>query len=77
MAMLVFDPDTSRGNNLKGLDDDWYLSVWLDHFNFWKRLKLGVQYIFAPRSIKYGMSAELILKNEDMEKIASFIQQRI
>lgn len=75
-AFLIYEPDDSRGNNIKGIDDDWYLSVMLDHFIFWKRVKLAFKYIFAPYSIRYGMSTELVLKNEDMDKIVNFINVR-
>lgn len=76
IAFLIHEPDDSRGNNLKGEHDDWYLSVMLDHFPFWKRLRKGLQYIFRPGSIRYGMTAELVLRSEDMDRIAKFIGAR-
>ena len=30
IAWLIHEPTEERGNNLKGIDDDWYLSVTLD-----------------------------------------------
>jgi hypothetical protein len=77
IAFLIHEPDESRGNNLKAVDDDWYLSVSLDNPYFWNRLRLAFKYVFAPRSIKYGMYAELVLKNEDVDKIAHFIGHRL
>lgn len=62
IALLIHEPE-----------DDWYLSVMLDHFTFWKRVRKGMQYIFAPASIRYGMTAELMLRTEDIDKIAEFI----
>src|ERR1700679_2857123 len=77
VAWLIHEPDDARGNNLKGEQDDWYLSVTLDHFNFWKRVRMACRYIFAPRSIKSrSVSAELVLRNEDVDKIAGFIRER-
>jgi len=73
IAFLIHDPDDSRGNNLKGENDDWYLSVMLDHFTFWKRVRKALRYVFAPQSIKYGMTAELVLRTEDIDKIAEWI----
>lgn len=73
IAFLIHDPDETRGNNLKGENDDWYLSVMLDHFTFWKRVRTAFRYVFAPQSIKYGMTAELVLRTEDIDKIAEFI----
>jgi hypothetical protein len=76
IAWLVHEPDDTRGNNLKSEHDDWYLSVMLDHFSFWKRVRKAVQYIFHPSSIRYGMTADLVLRSEDVDKIAEFIQKR-
>ena len=73
IAWLIHEPDESRGNNLKGEHDDWYLSVMLDHFSFWKRVRMGFRYIFAPQTIKYGMTAELVLRTEDIDKLYEFI----
>jgi hypothetical protein len=68
IAWLVHDSDDK--------DDDWYLSVMLDHFGFWKRVRRALRYVFAPGTIKYGMTAELVLRNDDVEKIADFIRMR-
>jgi|SRR5208282_6749089 len=76
IAFLIHDPDTSRGNNLKGEHDDWYLSIMLDHFGFWRRIRMALKYIFRPTLMRYGMSAELVLRSEDVDKIASFIIRR-
>lgn len=76
IAWLIHEPDDSRGNNIKGEHDDWYLSVMLDHFTFWKRVRKGFQYIFAPNTIRYGMSAELVLRTEDIDKLYNFIAAR-
>lgn len=76
IAFLRHEPDDSRGNNLKGEHDDWYLSVVLDHFGFWKRIPMAFRYIFAPRTIKYGMTAELVLRNEDVDRLCEFIVTR-
>lgn len=76
IAWLIHDPDTSRGNNLKGEHDDWYLSVMLDNFAFWKRIRMAFRYVFAPQTIRYGMTSELVLKNEDVDKLAEFIKSR-
>lgn len=76
VASLIHDPDTSRGNNLKGESDCWYLSVTLDHFGFWKRASMAFRYVFAPRSIRYGMTAELVLTNNDMNDVVNFIVRR-
>jgi hypothetical protein len=76
IAWLIHEPDDDRGNNIKGENDDWYLSVMLDHFRFWKRLRTGLRYIFAPHTIKYGMTAELVLRTDDIDKVHDFIARR-
>jgi hypothetical protein len=77
IAWLIHEPTEERGNNLKGIDDDWYLSVTLDNFSFWKRVRLAFRYIFTPLSIQYGMTAELVLKNEDIKRLYGFISRRL
>ena len=57
-------------------DDVWFLSVMLDHFPFWKRVRTGFRYVFAPHTVKYGMTAELVLRSEDVDKISEFIRAR-
>lgn len=76
IAFLIHEPDDSRDNNLKGERDDWYLSVMLDHFGFWKRIRKACQYVFHPDSIRYGMTAELVLRTEDIAEIEEFIHRR-
>lgn len=76
MALLVHEPDESRGNNLKGRGDDWYLSVSLDQPLFWRRVVKAMQYVFYPRRIRYGMYAELVLTSDDVDRVASFIIDR-
>jgi hypothetical protein len=39
-------------------------------------VRKGLQYIFAPASIRYGMTAELVLRTEDIDKVAEFIRVR-
>ena len=50
-------------------DDCWYLSMTLDHFSFWKRIRKGLRYVFAPLSLKFGMSTELVLRSEDVDRV--------
>jgi hypothetical protein len=38
---------------------------------------MAVRYIIAPLTIPYGMYAELVLRNEDAQKISDFIAGRI
>jgi len=75
-AFLIHEPDDTRGNNLKGEHDDWYLSVRLDHFHIWKRLRMALRYAFAPHTITYGTTAELVLRSEDVDKLCEFIVTR-
>ena len=52
-----------------------YCSVFLNKFPFWKRLKIGLQYIFG-KSSKFGYFDEFIVLPEDgykLEKIANYL----
>lgn len=73
-AWLVHEANLDKEKYPTG--DDWYLSVMLDHFGFWKRIKKAIQYIFAPHSLKYGMTAELVLTDSDVDAITDFIIRR-
>lgn len=75
LAFLVHEPDDTRGNNLKGQDDDWYLSILLDRRPWWRRVVLATKYVLGVR-VRYGAYAELVLRNEDVERLASFITRR-
>jgi hypothetical protein len=73
IAFLIYEPDDSRGNNLKGEDDNWYLSVLLDPITpWWKRVWRAL----FPRN-RLGSYAELVLTNEDARRIAEFVGKRL
>ena len=74
VAYLVYEPDDSRGNNLKGEQDDWYLSVSLAPAPFWKRLWLALKYVWRPRW--YIGYSEIVLRTIDVQRLSSFIQAR-
>lgn len=74
IAFLIHDEDTSRENNLKGKDDDWYLAVLLDPIQpWWKRVWRALR----PNKGRYGFYAELVLTTDDVNKLADFIYGRI
>jgi len=73
-AWLVYEPNLEKEKYPIG--DDWYLSVMLDHFGFWKRVRKAFQYIFAPYSLKFGMTAELVLRDSDVDAIVDFIVRK-
>ena len=75
-AMLTHEPDEFRDCNLKGETDDWYLSVSLANHHFGRRVKKAFQYVFRPSTIRYGMYAEIVLRDEDVERVAEFIRER-
>lgn len=77
VAWLIHEPDDSRGNNLKGEQDDWYLMTSLDpNFGFWRRLWTGLKYAYRPRLLRYSGYSELVLRNEDVDRLSEFIRQR-
>lgn len=68
-AILVYNPSGDVD-----MPDDWFLMVSLDRrFGFWRRFTTALRYLFRPMTLRYGGYAELVLTNEDAEKIAVFI----
>ena len=77
VAWLIYEADDSRGNNLKGGGDDWYLHVALDpRRNIFRRLWLALKYVWQPWKTYYVGYAELVLRNEDIDKLQEFIVTR-
>lgn len=77
VAWLIHDPNDPRGNNLKGYDDDWYLITALDrNISFWRRILTAIKYIFRPKNLRFYGYSELVLRNEDVDRLAEFITQR-
>jgi len=76
IAWLTYEPADQRDHNMKEMGDDWYLSIGLDRFRFWKRLRTAVRYVFGSYE-RYGAYVEIVLKNEDMDKISTFIGTRL
>jgi len=72
-ATLIYEPWEDRGNNIKSEHDDWYLSVALETFSFWKRLKLAWNYMWN-KSTPYGNFIEIVLTNQDVKDIADWIK---
>ena len=51
---------------------DVYIETYLCDLGFWKRLWLGIKYIFGYKS-RYGNFAEFILSPEDIKEMKEFI----
>lgn len=76
VAWLIHEPDNSRGNNLKGVDDDWYLMMALEpRFSFWQRLCVAFRYLLRLR-VGYWGYVELVLRDRDMADLEDFIIRR-
>jgi hypothetical protein len=75
-AFLTHDPWEQHDNNLKGSQDDWYLTVSLEPLGFWKRLYRGLGYIFLPNHL-WWMYTDIVLTNEDAAEIEAFISARL
>jgi len=73
-ATLIYEPWDDQGNNIKGEHDDWYLTVRLDKFHFWKRLKVAWKYLWGiETNFEY---IEMALRNQDMADIAKWIEDK-
>ena len=53
-----------------------YLSVCLYRQSFFRRLWTGIQYIFGKQS-KYGAFDEIILNEEDSERLRNLLSERL
>ena len=54
-----------------------YCSVFLNKFPFWKRLKVGLKYIFGRKPCTFGYFDEFVFLPEDghkLEKIANYLK---
>jgi hypothetical protein len=79
IAYLVYDP----GKRYKGADwhfqserIDWYLTVTLNSPGTFARIRQAARYIFAPHTFRFGNYIELALRNEDIDRLAEFIEVR-
>jgi hypothetical protein len=79
IAYLVHDPD----NRYKGEDlhlqresFNWYLTITLNAPGIFDRIRQAARYIFAPHTLRFGNYVELALRNEDVDRLAEFIQTR-
>lgn len=73
IAFLIHDADDSPGD-LEGEADDWYLSVLLDPIQpWWLRLWRALW----PYDGRFGMYAEIVLRRDDVRRLAGFIDRRL
>jgi len=79
IAYLVHDPD----NRYKGVDwhlqrerFNWYLTITLNAPGIFDRIRQAARYIFAPHTVRSGNYVELMLWNEDVDRLAEFIEMR-
>lgn len=56
------------------LDECVYVSVHLSNVPFWKRLKLGIQYILGRKS-KYGNFEEIVLGKNKLKEVITILNQ--
>lgn len=54
-------------------DKEVYVHIHLNHLSFWKRLILGIKYIFGYTS-KYGHWDEMILNPDHVSQLKSVIK---
>lgn len=58
------------------LEKSLYVSVNLYRQSFFRRLWIGIQYIFGKQSI-YGAFDEIILNEEDSERLRNLLSERL
>jgi hypothetical protein len=79
IAYLVYDPDKRH----KGPDwhfqnerFNWYFTITLNAPGTLERIRQAARYIFAPHTFRFGNYAELALRDEDVDRLAEFIEVR-
>lgn len=58
---------------LSRMDDEVYLEVGLPEVGFWRRLWIGLAYIFLARRSPYGDLAEIIFERETAAQAVAFL----
>ena len=79
IAHLVHDPDNRyKGENLHLQREccTWYLTVTLNAPGIFDRIRQAARYIFAPHTLRFGNYVELALRDEDVDRLAEFIEMR-
>ena len=79
IAYLIHDPDERyKGEDwhLQRERFNWYLTITLNVPGIFGRIRQAVRYIFAPHSLRFGSYVELALRNEDVNRLAEFIESR-
>jgi hypothetical protein len=79
IAYLIHDPDERyKGEDwhLQGERFNWYLTITLNAPRTFDRIRQAARYIFAPHTVRFGNYVALALRNEDMDRLAEFIETR-
>jgi len=79
IAYLIHDPDErykGEDRHLQGERVNWYLTITLNAPGIVDRIRQAARYIFAPHTVRFGNYVELALRNEDMDRLAEFIETR-
>jgi hypothetical protein len=79
IAYLVYDRDKRRKGpdwHFQGERFNWYFTITLNAPGIFERIRQAARYIFAPHTFRFGNYVELALRNEDVDRLAEFIQVR-
>jgi hypothetical protein len=79
IAYLVYDPDKRHKSvdlHFQGERIKWYFTITLNAPGLYERIRQAARYIFAPHSFRFGSYVELALRNDDVDRLAEFIEVR-
>jgi hypothetical protein len=80
IAYLIHDPSDRYDGGDRHLQKErcnWHLTVTLNTPGFFDRIRQAVRYVIAPHTLRFGNYVELALRNEDMDRLAEFIEVRL
>jgi len=79
IAYLIHDPHRrhdGRDCHIQNERFDWYFTITLNAPRTFERIRQAARYIFAPHTFRFGNYVELALRNEDVDRLAEFIEAR-
>jgi hypothetical protein len=79
IAHLVYEPDKRYKDedvHFRSERINWYLTVTLNSPGTFARIRQAARYIFAPHTFRFGNYVEFALRNEDVTRLAEFIETR-
>jgi hypothetical protein len=79
IVYLIHDPDRRHNGtawHFQGERCKWYFTITLNAPGTVERVRQAARYILAPHTLRFGNYVELALQDEDVDRLAEFIEAR-